>query len=254
MKKNIRLFATFLILLGIIMIISAFLLKGTNNSSSENSERYNLKNNTYKDISLINKKDINNCKNIDNCNLIRGSIPTIKLNSPNEVLENIIKEENALNNQYYQEFINSTMQDDACKDLLDKYKHSIYPEIIVDVYSNKNISTLSIKRSKLNVCTNEYQTELTKSYIYDYKQKALLTKEQILQQNNLTYDDIVKTIKKSINNIAEVNNVNLSIDNCITENGEIAYELFYSTDGKLWVDFLFKDLNNGINSLQDIVL
>lgn len=268
MKKNPKKKQTILIFLLVILISLTIILtiiyfyfskqkKFNINQPHENkledSFKESLKDEQQGSFHLINKKEISICKDLNHCDYLRKYIPEIKTDINNSELQSILEAINTKNNEYYQKYNDSTLTDEVCNNVKDKYNHRYYPKIAITLYEKNDIISIAVDRELIDVCTKDFKGAPTEVYLYQTKEKRILTPHELMTSLNLTEEKIIEIINTYIENLSKTNQISLSMDDVRKENNKIQYTIYYTNDGSLWVSFEVKDLEGKYVTLSEII-
>lgn len=177
-------------------------------------------------------------KSIDICKTTNCPIPdTINFNKVEydtdiKEIQRIIKIINDETDNYYNMVTTSNINDAACSAVKDIYNYRTAVFTNYNSYTNDDYINLSIKRTIVDVCTNEKQDGQVESYIYDRKQKKLITQEEFKIKQNIGTKKINDAITTNNTFLNENANLNLSLEDTYVD-GNQNIVLYYDTVGNL---------------------
>jgi len=209
MKKKIliiiAIISVCLIVLGIIVF-----------NFSNNGEPYELKE----------KYRIQNCKS-DTCPIASDMIfAQMKYNTDISEIKEVVNKVNDDTNKFYKQVINSKMNDKRCNLARGLYKYSESVVSDYNSYTNDGYITFAVKRTVINVCTNETNDLQVKSYIYDRNKKKFISSDILMDQLNISFEQIQVSILG--NNYILHKTSKMDFESAIKD-----YVLYYDTVGNL---------------------
>lgn len=176
-------------------------------------------------------ENIELCKNKNKCDKTEDIYLQLKYEFDNNEMQQWITKTNKKTEQDYQEAINSNVLDETCINVKDIYNHKYNNKIYYNNYNGDKHISLSVKRLKKNLCTNETKELPTETFIYSKEKQRQITQEELKEELNITDNIIKESIKKHIENINTSHNTNIPIE--IYQN----YNLYYDLTGSLLIEF-----------------
>lgn len=161
-----------------------------------------------------------------------------------EVLQNAIEKLNQNTSKYYQIAKDSVIDASCSASQPTVNQHSIRVVSKYNAYSDGRVITLNIKRTKINVCTNETESYQSENYVYDMKRDKLLTLDETKEILKLTNEDIGLAIEKANKNFETMYNVSIS-----TDYNPQDIKIYYNTAGDLYVSYYVAELKTYMSAL-----
>lgn len=161
-----------------------------------------------------------------------------------DILQKAIKELNE-NTQKYYKIANESTIDASCQATIPTAnKNSIRIKSDYNTYSDGKVITLNIKRTKINICTNEKESFQSENYVYDIEDDKMLTLEETKDKLNITNQDIHTAIKNANDNFVVEYNTPI-----ITKEEYADIKIYYNTAGDLYVSYYVDELNEYMQAL-----
>ena len=153
----------------------------------------------------------------------------------NDWLEKVNKETDA----YYEETKKSNTNDSACSEVKNVYKHSIRNVVNYSLYTGEKYVSVSVHRFSQNLCTGDITPIATETFIYDQENDKKTTKEELLENLNLTEKDIEKAIQNNIDYTNKTSSKKNTIEDTYKD-GKLNYNIYYNSMGELIVEYYQK--------------
>lgn len=223
-KKKIITVAIILILALVIIFIGVFFIIRNNSNKS------------FFDYPESERKTISNCKN-DSCEISDVDYyDKIVLNKKYDALEKKIDKINKDTEKYYKLVNESDTNSSECFAVKDVYNHRYRSVFDFVNYDNKNYVSISISRINYDLCRNTIDYKPTESYIYDKKEKKIISQEEFKLREMITDKDIKQAIEATIkiieNDVSGKIELQDSYDDAI---------VFFGNDGEILVSFYVKE-------------
>lgn len=158
-----------------------------------------------------------------------------------KVLQDAIKKINKTTDDYYKEVIATDMSDANCESLRANNQYSLRILSRYNSYTTDKVITLSVQRTKINICTYEATHMLSETYVYDIENDKLLTVAETKKLLGITEEQIYNAIRASNTKLAKMENVEIETPGKFPDD-QIA--IFYGTDGYLYVEYFVQELNS----------
>lgn len=214
MKKRILILITLLFII-LFLIVAVFI------SVAQDSDVYELHETDR----------LNLCKS-NNCQYLNTMIfADMEYNDDIAVIKETVDKINKDTNKYYKQVINSSFDDKACKKVENKFNYSKGVFSDYNSYTNEDYITFAVKRTLINVCTDEVTDLQVESYVYDRKTNKMLTQEEFKSKFYFMDEKIKVAISMSNQSLDEDDQMD-SLDSAIND-----AVLYYDTVGNLFVSY-----------------
>ena len=196
----------------VLLVISIFLIgiltifKITNKVNDEEEKITNDNIHNVKRPSLDNIKVLDICKDLDNCNFDENLYGDLTFEYDNSKIQEWIKKINKETYSYYDETINSKTNSEECMTIKDVYNYRLVTNSYFNNYIGDDYISLSIRRIKNDLCTNEILMLPTEVIIYNKSSDKIVLEDELKSELNLTDDFIKEKIKNSIESFTDVPN------------------------------------------------
>lgn len=229
MKKNIPI---------IIVIVLAVLLIGVGVILTTNNDTKKSTPPTAENYKLEEYGTITTCYNED-CSAFAGdNYAKITYDYDSKKLQDAIDKINKETEENYSEAKNSTTNDSSCELIKDYNENSIRYSNQYNVYTNDKVVSIAVSRTKINVCTNEYNPRQTEVYIYDFINDKILTLEETMNLLDITYNDIHEDIYATNKELSQLEKVEIT-----TKDKYDDVVLYYNSVGTLFASYYIEELN-----------
>lgn len=167
----------------------------------------------------------------------------ISFDYDSDVLQNAIKKLNESTKKYYNMAKNSTVDTTTCV-TPSANQNSIRISSDYNVYSDGKVITLNIKRTQLNICTNETESYQSENYVYNLETDKMLNLKETMEKLNITNKDINEAIKNSNDSLSQAYQVPIN-----TKDNYADIKIYYNTAGDLYVSYYVDELNEYMSAL-----
>lgn len=194
---------------------------------------------TIKNYGLEETKKIVTCYSPDCKNSIEDIYANMSYDYESDLLQEKIRKINQDTADYYNLVINSTTEEKTCSSIRNYNKHSLRVSNHYHSYTTDQLISISVKRSKINICTDDVEAYQTEAYIYDIAEDKLLSVEETMKTLGITQKDIMEAIENTNKAFAESTGKTI-----VTKEHYDDIALFYNTVGKLYVSYFIDEIND----------
>ena len=146
----------------------------------------------------------------------------------NKELDRVNKETMKL----YEEAKASDVKDSTCDSVRSKYNYRLSNRVHFDNYENSYVISIAVHRMQTDLCTNETRTLSFEAFTYDKESKKLLTQEEIKESEQITDEEIAKSIKEATERLSSDENKEYELQ----DNYEDVI-VYYGYDGEMKIAF-----------------
>lgn len=220
-----------IVTISIILIIIAIILVLVLNKKTSNNDFF--------DYSESDRKSIENCKSEEDCDIWNiDNYDKLVLNKNYDVLKEKIDKINNDTEKYYQMVKKSNTNSESCSKVKNMYNHSKRVVSNYTNYENKKYLSISVGRIIYDLCENTMEPLQEEVYIYDKKDKKILTQDEFKSKENISDKEIYNAIKKMVKMIKDDVPEGIKLQ----ENYDDTI-LLYGTEGNISVSFYVKEAN-----------
>lgn len=188
----------------ITILIILLLLTCIINYIKINNKKETIQNTTekIKEPEIVSFKEVLFCKNKEICPItIENKYGELTFDYNDDSIQQWITKINQESENYYQESINSTTNNEICTNVKDIYNYQfIYRSYYINYIGEKYIS-LSTSRTKFDLCNNTMEELPKKTFLYDIKSKKQITQKELQKELNLSDNFIIEKIKTNIQSL-----------------------------------------------------
>ena len=157
---------------------------------------------------------------------------TLTVNTNNEKLKKIIENINNETNKQKKQTLKSTLNDESCAGLNNKYNYSYISNIDMNLYENDKYLSIAFQRENTNLCTEQSIKTAPEVYIYSKKQDKILSQKEFQKAMKIDLNKVEGNIVVSIDTLNKTNNTNNTLDSTLV-NGKQNLKFFYDPFGKV---------------------
>ena len=157
---------------------------------------------------------------------------TLTVNTNNEKLKKIIENINNETNKQKKQTLKSTLNDESCAGLNNKYNYSYISNIDMNLYENDKYLSIAFQRENTNLCTKQSIKTPPEVYIYSKKQDKILSQKEFQKAMKIDLNKVEANIIVSIDNLNKTNNTNNTLEST-SVNGKQNLKFFYDPFGKV---------------------
>lgn len=161
-----------------------------------------------------------------------------------DTLQKAIKELNENTQKYYKIAKESTIDASCQATNPSANQNSLRIKSDYNTYSDGKVITLNIKRTKINICTNEKESFQSENYVYDIEDDKMLSLEETKTKLNITNQDIHTAIKSANENFALEYNITITTREEYTD-----IKIYYNTAGDLYLSYYVDELKEYMQAL-----
>ena len=248
--KNKKLITLFIILTIAVILVIFIVIKvndKVNNKVDNELQNYIQSNDFVNKIKVSENKSINICKD-DNCKINQKIIEynVYSYDYDNKDFQNIVNLLNEDTNEKYNETINSVLTED-CGENYNLYKYRDVYSMNYMLRETEDFISIAKFTYKTDLCHNiSFQIEPI-IYIFDKKDKKVISNEAFMKKMNIRDVDLERAIEGSIIDHNNIDNTSYTYDDVIKDNNQKAY---YTTQGD--INLIFYDSAN--NKYQEVEL
>lgn len=226
--------------IGILLIfISAFILLGVGVYLSLDTKKTPpLK--ISKNYTLEPITEISICKDKNNCRIQQDNYYKLIYNTDIEILNNIIKKINSDTNKYLEETKKEKANASSCQNVKDLYNYNKMIYTNYYIYQNKDLISITVKRTKEDLCTNFQKEEGSDVYIYSIASKKVLTQKEFRELLRIDDSKIQEAIEQDIKVQENLSMLPPTEQQEKTE--DYQEKLFYNNDGNLLLTYKYNNL------------
>lgn len=182
-------------------------------------------------VELGDTKTINPC--IDNANCLPGDIVDydfLTFSSGISEFDSVIDKINKDTKKYYNEALSSKSTDSTCAST---YKNNFQFNSDYSLYKSKDYLSVSVIRSKLNLCTRENTPYPRETFIWGIKENKFLSQEEVKEAFGLTDEKINSAIAANVELLNSYSDNKISFENIDVNK----IDLFFDHNGKLLISY-----------------
>lgn len=157
---------------------------------------------------------------------------TLTVNTNNEKLKKIIENINNETNKQKKQTLKSTLNDESCAGLNNKYNYSYISNIEMNLYENDKYLSIAFQRENTNLCTEQSIKTAPEVYIYSKKQDKILSQKEFQKAMKIDLNKVEANIVVSIDTLNKTNNTNNTLASTLV-NGKQNLKFFYDSFGKV---------------------
>lgn len=161
----------------------------------------------------------------------------ISYNYDSKILQDAITKLNKETEAYYNQVITSTVDNQTCLNTFNNHSLRIYNTY--DSYTTDEIISISIQRTKINLCTNETEPFQVTAYLYDIKEDKMLTTKEVMTKLNISDEDIKNAIMATNATLSQLENLTIETNDTYED-----LVIYYGTDKKLYVSYFIPEMNS----------
>lgn len=224
-----------IIISGLIVVITVllyiFVFQNRNNNVTGENE--------YKPGTVKEQKLLQPCKDTSDCMFGERYIYAhLKFDTGIAQIDDVVKKINEKEDELYTLTVNSTLDNDDCKNVKSNLNFSHYYGAEYYTYESDKYVSIGVTYTSLDLCLNKYTGKQATAYIYDKTSKKMLTQEEFKNKIKLSDEAIYELIK---NNLEFLNN---NGSNYKIQDKYKDVVVFFSEDGNLYISFYQSDIDN----------